>query len=191
MISGQKKRRSGTRSVDPSGGSWEALNPKMPKWISGSRELRARCRSQARRQDIEDSARPRHRGQSEALDWRTLCACLGMLAPWFRSVNVLRLVLFWSANRSPNSVAVFTSLGPRVTNGCIASAIRGAMVCGIVPVGHAAHHGNWHHAGGWRCANSAAVIRPGGRVNCAPVCATYTPAFTCQRHAPSPAGCAG
>jgi hypothetical protein len=46
MISGQKKRRSGTRSVDPSGGSWEALNPKMPKWISGSRELRARCRSQ-------------------------------------------------------------------------------------------------------------------------------------------------
>ena len=149
------------------------------------------CGCGARRQDIEDSARPRHRGQSEALDWRTLCACLGMLAPWFRSVNVLRLVLFWSANRSPNSVAVFTSLGPRVTNGCIASAIRGAMVCGIVPVGHAAHHGNWHHAGGWRCANSAAVIRPGGRVNCAPVCATYTPAFTCQRHAPSPAGCAG
>ena len=48
-----------------------------------------------------------------------------------------------------------------VTSGCVAFGERVVMVCVTDRDDRITRHNSWRHAGGWHCANCAAVIQPG------------------------------
>ena len=135
------------------------------------------------------SAGTGHGIQFDALGLPILWPCLGLLVRFFGRVNVSCWPPWRSKSLSHRCAMSFKLPARPVTSGCVAFGERVVMVCVTDRDDRITRHNSWRHAGGWHCANCAAVIQPGVPANCVLGCDNSTHASGCQQPALWGAGC--